>query len=259
MPHDWRDSLRLAADLALLGIVVTLLSLPLVTAGAAVATGSHAIHHVLTKGRWPSLADCWTVFRGRLRPGLVAGPAVVAATVLVVIDVAALRHGAVPGGAPVLTVVLAAAALGAGYVALVAVQSGTAAGASAVGAAAGVDSPAGAAARIDCPAVGAAAGIDCPAVGVVSPAVAAGIGSPVGAGAGRGAARSALALATARPAAPLAAAGVLAVAAVLAVFVHPALIPVLAGYVLFGLHVVTPRVAGRRPVSSAAGDPMLEG
>jgi hypothetical protein len=43
MPHDWRDSLRLAADLALLGIVVTLLSLPLLTAGAAVATGSYAI------------------------------------------------------------------------------------------------------------------------------------------------------------------------------------------------------------------------
>jgi hypothetical protein len=43
----------------------------------------------------------------------------------------------------------------------------------------------------------------------------------------------------------VAAAGVLAVAGLLAVLVHPALVPVLAGYVLFALHVVTPKVAGR--------------
>jgi hypothetical protein len=30
------------------------------------------------------------------------------------------------------------------------------------------------------------------------------------------------------------------------VLVHPALVPVLAGYVLFALHVVTPRVSGGR-------------
>ena len=124
MPHDWRDSLRLAADLALLGIVVTLLSLPLVTAGAAVATGSHAIHHLTTRGRWPSLADCWASFRARLAPGLVAGPAVAVAVVLIVLDVAGLRRGAVPGGGPALVAVLTAAALAAGYVGLVAVLAG---------------------------------------------------------------------------------------------------------------------------------------
>ena len=189
MPHDWRDSLRLAADLALLGIVVTLLSLPLFTAGAAVATGSHAIDHVITKGRWPSFADCWAVFRRRLVPGLIAGPAVGVAIGLVVVDIAGLRRGAVPGGAPVLAVVLAAAALAAGYVALVAVRAGSS--------------------------------------------------EP-------GAARAALSLALSRPAAPLAAAAVLAVAAVLATLIHPALVPVLAGYALFALHVVTPRVAGHQ-------------
>ena len=124
MPYDWRDSLRLAADLALLGIVVTLLSLPLVTAGAAVATGSHAIHHVTTRGRWPSFADCRQAFRARLVPGLVAGPAVAVATVLIVLDVAGLRRGAVPGGGPALVAVLTAAALAAGYIGLVAVLAG---------------------------------------------------------------------------------------------------------------------------------------
>ncbi|WP_433292553.1 hypothetical protein ACQP2F_28310 [Actinoplanes sp. CA-030573] len=199
MPHDWRESLRLAADLALLGIVVTLLSLPLLTAGAAVATGSHAIRHLIAHGRWPSLADCWAVFRRRLVPGLIAGPAVALGSALLLIDIAALRRGAVPGGGPVLTLVLAIGALAAGYVALVAVEAGT-----------------------------------------LPP----GTRRP-------GAARSAFALAWARPVVPLAAAGVLAVVAVLALLVHPALVPVLAGYALFALHVVTPKVAGPRLTRAA--------
>jgi len=192
MPHDWRDSLRLAADLALLGIVVTLLSLPLVTAGAAVATGSYAIHHQTTRGRWPSLADCWASFRARLLPGLLAGPAVAVATVLIVLDVAGLRRGAVPGGGPAEAAVLTAAALAAGGAGLVAVLAG---------------------ARE------------------------------------RGAARAALALAFGRPPAVLAAAAVLVVVALLAMFVHPALVPVLAGYALFALHAVTRRanVVARSP------------
>jgi hypothetical protein len=185
--QDWRNSLRLAADLALLGIVVTLLSLPLVTAGAAVATGSHAIHHVTTSGRWPSFAECWAVFRGRLVAGLVAGPAVAVAVGLVVLDVSGLRRGAVPGGGPALVAVLTAAALAAGYVGLTAALAGSR---------------------------------------------------------DRGAARGAFALALSRPIAAVAAAGVLAVAGLLALLVHPALVPVLAGYTLFGLHMVTRRVAG---------------
>src|SRR5512138_910351 len=192
MPHDWRDSLRLAADLALLGIVVTLLSLPLVTAGAAVATGSHAIHHLTTRGRWPSLADCWAFFRGRLAPGLVAGPLVMVATTLVVFDVAGLRRGAVPGGDPALVAVLTAAALAAGGTGLVAVAAGVR---------------------------------------------------------DRGAARAALTLAFDRPSAVVAAVAVLAVAALLAMFVHPALVPVLAGYVLFALHAVTRRSLGSTTVT----------
>jgi hypothetical protein len=200
MPHDWRDSVRLAADLALLGIVVTLLSLPLFTAGAAVATGSHAIRHLITHGRWPSLADCWVAFRGRLLPGLIAGPVVAVGTVLLLIDVAALRRGAVPGGGPALVVVLTAGALVAGYVALVAVQAGSTE---------------------------------------------------------RGAARQALTLALGRPITVVAAAALLAVAVLLATLVHPALVPVLAGYVLFALHVVTPRLSKPRAASQGAPTPSL--
>jgi hypothetical protein len=121
MPHDWRDSLRLAGDLALLGIVVTVLSLPLLPAGAAVGTGSYAIRHWLDEGRWPSFDDCRRSFRALLVRRLGAGPAVVAATGLIVLDVAGLRGGVVPGGTPMLVVVLAVAVLGAGWVALLAV------------------------------------------------------------------------------------------------------------------------------------------
>lgn len=228
MPHDWRDSLRLAADLALLGIVVTLLSLPLVTAGAAVATGSHAIHHLMTEGRWPSFADCWQAFRTRLRPGLVAGPAVAVATVLIVLDVAGLRRGAVPGGGPALAAVLTAAALAAGYVGLLAVRAGT--GGRDVGL------------------LAVRAGTGGRDVDLL--AVRAGTGTG-----GRGAARETLNQALGRPLVTVAAAAVVAIAGLLAVLVHPALVPVLAGYTLFALHVVARRglrSAGPSPLDSPA-------
>ena len=117
MPHDWRDSLRLAADLALLGVLLTLAVLPVVTAGAAVGTASAAIHRLVTIGRWPTAAECWAEFRARLRPGLPAGPVVLAGVLLVALDVAALRRGTVPGGGPATAAVLLAAALGAGFTA----------------------------------------------------------------------------------------------------------------------------------------------
>jgi hypothetical protein len=194
MPHDWRDTLRLAGDLAFLGLVVAVLSLPLCTAGAAVAAGSHAIHHLITEGRWPSFADCRAAFRRRLVSGLWAGPAVVAGVIAIHLDVEALRRGVVPGGGPVLTVTLLAAVAIAGYAAMVAVQAGVA---------------------------------------------------------GSGAPRATLSAALAHPLAPVAAAGVLAVAIVLAIFIHPVLLPVLAAYALFALHVVVPRLTRRdRPEKS---------
>lgn len=115
---------RNAADLALVGILVTLLSLPVVTAGAAVSAGSAAVYHLVTYGRWPSLADCWATFRSRLARGLWVGPALAAGVALVAVDLAALRRGAVPGGAAATTVVLTAAAFGAAFLALLAVRAG---------------------------------------------------------------------------------------------------------------------------------------
>jgi hypothetical protein len=195
-PKDWQNSLRLAADLAFLGIVVTLLSLPVLTAGAAVATGSAAVHELVHHGRWLSFADLWATFRRSLLPGLAAGPLVLAAVWLVALDVSALRRGAVPGGGALVAVVLAAAAAGAGFVGLVAVAAGRA---------------------------------------------------------GRGAVRRAWALATGLPVALPAAAGIVVLATVLALLVHPALVPVLAGYVLFALHVATRRsVAAPAPVTEPA-------
>jgi hypothetical protein len=172
---------RDAADLALLGIVVTLLSLPVVTAGAAVGAGSAAVYHLVTYGRWPSFVDCWASFRSRLVRGLWVGPAVLAGTLLVAADVSALRRGAVPGGGAATTAVLTAAAFGAAFLALLAVRAGGA-------------------------------------------------------------------VVTYRPATVCAAAGILVVAAVLAVFVHPVLLPVLAGYVLFALHVAVRSLTPVMPV-----------
>jgi hypothetical protein len=182
--RDWQNSLRLAADLAFLGIVVTLLSLPVLTAGAAVATGSAAVHQLVNHGRWLSFADLWATFRRSLLPGLAAGPLALAAVVLVALDVAALRRGSVPGGRALVAVVLAAAAAGAGFVGLIAIEAGRE---------------------------------------------------------GRGAVRRAWALAMGRPVALPAAAGIVVLATILALLVHPALVPVLVGYVVFALHVATRR------------------
>ena len=59
---------------------------------------------------------------------------------------------------------------------------------------------------------------------------------------------AALAMSVARPRTLAAATGVVTLAAVLAVLVHPVLVPVLVGYALFALHVVARRPApGPRP------------
>jgi hypothetical protein len=177
MRRDWRETLTLAADLALLGLLMVAAALPVVTAGAAVTTGSAAVHRYLSDGRWPGPGFCWRVFRRSLLPGFGAAPACAAAVALVVLDLLALRAGRVPGGVPLMAVTIAAAALPAGYAGLVL------AGASDRG-----------------------------------------------------------------PAVVARAAGVIVLAVLLAVLVHPVLVPVLAGYTLFALHVLA-----RRPRSAGAG------
>jgi hypothetical protein len=65
-----------------------------------------------------------------------------------------------------------------------------------------------------------------------------------------------LRLAIARPVVPVAAAGVIAVAAVLVVLVHPALTPILLGYTLFALHVVCAALRKRPAGHSVPGVPL---
>ena len=125
MRRDWRDSVRAAADLAIVGFAVTLAALPILTAGAAVATASVAVRHFLEYDQWPPASATMATFRRRLVPGLLAGPAVLVAAALVVLDVLALRRGLVPGGPLALSAVLVVAALAAGYAAILAVLTGT--------------------------------------------------------------------------------------------------------------------------------------
>jgi hypothetical protein len=190
--RDWRDSVRTAADLAILGFAVTVASLPLLTAGAAVGTASEAVRHFQAYETWPRLSALSATFRRRLVPGLWAGPVFLAGVALTWLDVLGLRRGVVPGGPVVLSAVLAVAVLALGWAALVAVLGG----------------------------------------------------HP----------REAYALALSRPPLLFAAAGVVLVALVLALFVHPALVPLLVGFLLHALHAVVGRlapagqVAPRRPI-----------
>ena len=126
--QPWRDTVRVAADLALLGVVVTAAALAVVTAGAAVATGSAALHHFLTHDRWPGARDAGRVFRRALLPGLAASACAAGAAALLLLNLLAIAAGLVPGGRPmaVLTVVLAAAA--AGWAGLVVVRVGAGGG-----------------------------------------------------------------------------------------------------------------------------------
>ncbi|XVU22490.1 hypothetical protein ACQPZJ_35195 [Actinoplanes sp. CA-054009] len=114
------DSWRLAGDLALLGLVVSLASLPLFTLGAAFLVGGATIRHHIVYGRWLTLAESWALFRARFVSGLLAGPALLAVGWLIAVDVAALSRGTVPGGRPAIVAVLVVASGLVGFAALVA-------------------------------------------------------------------------------------------------------------------------------------------
>jgi hypothetical protein len=186
---DWRDGFATAADLALVGIAVTVAALPLVTAGAAVRTGSIAVRHVVDGEALPSAVELWRAFRRAVAPGLVASVVVLAAATLLAVDLAAVAGGRVPGGPAVLVVTVLVAAGLAAFAALTVVRLGH------------------------------------------DPA-----------GTWRAAARWAGGTARRRPGVAAACAGVLVFATGLAALVPPTA-PLLAGYVLFALHVVTRRLA----------------
>jgi len=112
---QWRDTLRDAADLALVGIAVTIASLPVLTAGAAVATASAAIHERYAEGRWPDLADNARRYLRAILPGIPVTLTGLVVVALLVLDVWAIRTGAVPGGTGLL---LATSTVGFGVVGL---------------------------------------------------------------------------------------------------------------------------------------------
>ncbi|MBQ1076586.1 hypothetical protein KBX06_26030 [Micromonospora sp. C31] len=122
--RDWRDVLTDATDLAVLGIALTLAALPLVTAAAAVAAASAAVHDRYRLGSWPSARKTLARYGRALLPGVGVSVLAVAALGLLAVDVVALAGGRVPGGAPLLLVTVAVAAALAGYAALVVVEVG---------------------------------------------------------------------------------------------------------------------------------------
>ena len=203
MSRDWRDTLRAAADLALLGILLTLACLPIVTAGAAVATASVAVRHFAADDGWPRAVDIGRTFVRALVPGLGATAVALGAAALVALDLAALRSGTVPGGRAMLVLTAVLAASGAGFAGLVVALL---------------------------PRRSWAYVREMPDL--------VGNESKIGAGSWRRAVRDAASIVAARPATLAATTGVLAIAAVLAALLHPAVAPVLVGYALYALHAV---------------------
>ncbi|PRX11017.1 hypothetical protein [Actinoplanes italicus] len=117
---DWRERFALGADLALIGIVVTVAALPVLTLPAALAAGSTAVRHRYTAGRMPEFRPLLRQFRRSLLPGL---PFILVAALLLM-DLLALSRGLVPGGMPVLVVTVIAASWLAGLAALTLVALG---------------------------------------------------------------------------------------------------------------------------------------
>ncbi len=121
---DWRDTLSNAADLALLGIVTTLAALPVVTAGAALANASAAVHDWLPGQRMPAVRTTFRRFVRAVPGGFVAFAVAALVGYLLTWNVVAIRRGTVPGGTPLVMAALAVAVVFAGLAMLILVQVG---------------------------------------------------------------------------------------------------------------------------------------
>jgi len=102
--RGWKEQLRRIAELALLGIVAVLVSVPVVTVGAVVATLSTIVGHWVDHDDLPSWRAMGAEFVRRLLPGVPVSVAAVLAVFVVSQQVAWLRDGVVPGGGAVLAV-----------------------------------------------------------------------------------------------------------------------------------------------------------
>jgi hypothetical protein len=101
--RGWKEQLRRIAELALLGIVAVLLSVPVVTVGAVVAALSTAVGHWADHDELPSWSAMGAELVRRLVPGVVVSLVAVLAVQLAVQQVIWLRSGVVPGGTVALT------------------------------------------------------------------------------------------------------------------------------------------------------------
>ncbi|HET6212864.1 MAG TPA: hypothetical protein VFE14_08340 [Micromonosporaceae bacterium] len=124
MRTDWRETMRDATDVALIGVAATLAALPLVTAGAAVASASAAIHDRCVEGSVASGGTQVSRFGRGLLPGLGAALVALGLAALVILDIRALVFGAVPGGMPVLLPTVGAAVALLGFAGLTVVEVG---------------------------------------------------------------------------------------------------------------------------------------
>jgi hypothetical protein len=118
------DSVVEAADLALLGIVALVASLPVVTAGAAVAAASAAVRDRCANGSLPPWRTTGLRFFRGIVPGIGATVVAAVAAVLVLIDVRALVLGVVPGGPPAVVLTAAVVILLCGLTGLVLIEVG---------------------------------------------------------------------------------------------------------------------------------------
>ena len=84
--------------------MVTVASVPVLTAPAAFATASVAVDQVCRDRTLPPVPDLLRTFGRALLPGLGVLAVVAVAVALLVLDLSAVSSGQVPGGAPLLTV-----------------------------------------------------------------------------------------------------------------------------------------------------------
>ncbi|GIG66754.1 hypothetical protein [Phytomonospora endophytica] len=122
---DWREHLRDAADLALVGIAVTVCALPVVTAGSALATAGAAIRHRREHGTYPALGWFVRAFARGVPAGAVAVAVFLAVEALLFVNLRVAGSGALPGGKAVAAVTAGIAVAFAGLALLtVAVHDG---------------------------------------------------------------------------------------------------------------------------------------
>ncbi|WP_435589088.1 hypothetical protein [Micromonospora chalcea] len=125
---DWRDTLREATDLALLGFAVALAALPVLTLAPALATASAALHDRSVTGSWPDARTGLARFGRALPAGLAVSAVALAAVALLAADLVALATGRVPGGEPALALTAVVVAVLLGYAGLVTVAVGRSGG-----------------------------------------------------------------------------------------------------------------------------------